>query len=346
MTDIKSLAKKSVNGQQPTKQGTIATIKSLLNTETYKKRFEEIMGNRASQFTASIVSLVSSDVKFNQVEPNTIIASAIIAATLDLPINPQLAYAHIIPYKDKATFQMGWRAYKQLAIRTGLYKYINSTDVREGELLKRNRLTGEVILEFIDDTEQREELPVIGYVNFFQLLTGYESTLYMSMNELLAHAKKYSKLYQVDLRKKSKLSKWSIPDELPFMCLKTVTKLNLSNNGILSVEMQKAKIADDAVVDEAGEPIEYPDNADGKEIVSDYEEEKEINWENPASIENAINNIFDKEKDSQENIKSLNAFLKENKSRIEAFSGSEEELIKNAIKEFEKRALSTRGIIK
>jgi recombination protein RecT len=283
------------------------------------------MGQRAPQFMASIVSLVSSDTKFNDVEPNTIIASAIIAVTLDLPINPQLGYAHIIPYGGKATFQMGWRAYKQLAIRTGLYRFINSTDVREGELKSRNRLTGEVILDFVEDTEERDKLPVVGYVNFFELTTGYRSALYMSMNELLAHAKKYSKLYQVDLRKKSQLSKWSIAEELPFMCLKTVTKLNLSNNGILSVEMQKAKIADDAVVDEGGNPTEYPDNPSG-EVDASYEEdneEQQINWESHISVLAAIENIKDADK--------CLAFEKNNQARIGQIGGKEGETIEAAM---------------
>lgn len=323
--EMKNLAKQSANNQQLAKQGTLSVVKNLLKSEAIRKKFEDILKDRAPQFTASIVGLISSSTNFSNVNPETIISASLVAATFDLPINPQLGYAHIVPYGDKASFQMGWKGYKQLAIRTGLYSTINSTDIREGELGKRNRLTGDIELSFIENVEERENAKIIGYANYFRLTTGYQSILYMSIEELLAHAKKYSKLYQVDLRKKTKLSKWSIEEERPFMCLKTVTKLNLSNNGILSIEMQKAKIADEAVVDENGEPTEYPDSTSG-EIPSSFEEIKDLTpeeWENPQMIIQKIESFAD----SKEFIE----FLKTNEQRIDSISGKDGELIKAVI---------------
>jgi recombination protein RecT len=322
--EMKDLAKQSANNQQLAKQGTLSVVKNLLKSEAIKKKFEDILKDRAPQFTASIVGLISSSTNFSNVNPETIISAALVAATFDLPINPQLGYAHIVPYGDKASFQMGWKGYKQLAIRTGLYSTINSTDIREGELGKRNRLTGDIELNFIENAEERENAKIIGYANYFRLTTGYQSILYMSIEELLAHAKKYSKLYQLDLRKKTKLSKWSIPEELPSMCLKTVTKLNLSNNGILSIEMQKAKIADEAVVDEDGEPTEYPDSTNG--IEASYEEVKELTpeeWENPQMIIQKIESFTD--------LKEFVEFLKTNEQRIDSISGKDGELIKAVV---------------
>ena len=320
--EIKKDAIISANKQNMAKQGTLAQLKGLLDSEQYKKRIEEIMRERAPQFVASILALASSSTSFNDVDPKTIIASAMIAGTLDLPINPQLGYAHIIPYAGKATFQLGWRAYKQLAIRTSLYAFINSTDVREGELKSRNRLTGQVVLDFIEDTEEREKKKVVGYVNYFKLLTGYESTLYMSMEELFAHAKKYSKLYQSDLRKKKQESKWSLESDLPFMCLKTVTKLNLSNNGILSVEMQKAKISDEAVLNESGEVVDYPDSTIN-EIPADIEkaptELTPEDWENISKVVAKIETF--------ENLAEFDSFCKANKQRLDSFGGKDAELL-------------------
>jgi recombination protein RecT len=321
---IKDDAVVSAGKQNMARQGTLAQLKGLLDSEQYKKRIEEIMRERAPQFVASILALASSSTSFNDVDPKTIIASAMIAGTLDLPINPQLGYAHIIPYAGKATFQLGWRAYKQLAIRTSLYAFINSTDVREGELKSRNRLTGQVVLDFIEDTEEREKKKVIGYVNYFKLLTGYESTLYMSMEELFAHAKKYSKLYQSDLRKKKQESKWSLESDLPFMCLKTVTKLNLSNNGILSVEMQKAKISDEAVLNESLEVENYPDAPEEikGEIPSSFEAVKDLtpqDWENVSKVAEKL--------ESFTVLAEFDEFCKSNHQRIESFGGKDKELI-------------------
>ena len=331
--EMKEEAKTSLQKQQPAKMGTLAMIKGLISNDSLKKRFEDVLGKSAPQFLASITSLVSSSTNFNDVDPNTIIASAMIAATLNLPINPQLAYAYIIPYAGKATFQMGWKGYKQLAIRTGLYAFINSTDVREGELKARNRLTGQVIIEFDATDEIREAKKVIGYANYFKLLTGYESTLYMSIDELLGHAKKYSKLYQYDLKKGKKDSKWSIESELPFMCLKTVTKLNLSNNGILSVEMQKAKISDDAVLNEEGEVVEYPDSAEIKtESSSKIDPSFEVEqWETPAWIIEQIQKT--------QSMEELSNLISEHSSQIECIGGKEGELIQK-VKEDQAKKLS------
>jgi recombination protein RecT len=332
--EMKEAAKTSLQKQEPQKLGTIAVLKNLLNTDQYKKRFDEIIGQRAPQFMASIINLVSSNTNFNGVDPNTVISSALIAATLDLPINPQLGYAHIIPYAGKATFQLGWRAYKQLAIRTSLYAFINSTDVREGELRSRNRLSGQVVIEFIEEVEERENKKVIGYVNYFKLLTGYESTLYMSMEELFAHAKKYSKLYQNDLRKNKKESKWSIESELPFMCLKTVTKLNLSNNGILSVEMQKAKTSDEAILDNDLEPVSYPEGG-GNEIQTNFEKElSPEDWENPTKIIEKIESFTD--------VYEFQEFLEYNERKLDAIGGKDKDLIDAVIKSQDEK-LKTAG---
>jgi recombination protein RecT len=137
------------------------------------------------------VSLVSSKTNYRDVDPNSVIASAMIAATLDLPINPNLGFAYIIPYSKVAQFQMGYKGYIQLALRSGQYKSINATEIHEGELISRNRITGEIII----DEDQKKSDKIIGYVSYFRLMNGFEKTLYMTVDEVTSHGKKYSKSY-------------------------------------------------------------------------------------------------------------------------------------------------------
>jgi recombination protein RecT len=159
-----------------------------------------------------------------------------VAATLDLPINQNLGFAYIIPYGTEATFQLGYKGFIQLAQRTGLYKTINAAEVYEGEIKYRNRITGEIEFDFEGKTSDK----IIGYVSYFKLINGFERFLYMTVDDVKKHAKKFSKTYGRNG------SIWTT--EFDAMALKTVTKLNLSKYGVLSIEMQKALETDSAVI--------------------------------------------------------------------------------------------------
>jgi len=144
---LSSLAKQGENQKLPiTRQTTLAVVKGLIGKDEVKKRFEEIMGQKAGGFIASITSLVSSSTNFDGVDGNTVISSAIVAATLDLPINPNLGFAWIIPYWDNkkkikvAQFQIGYKGFIQLAMRSSHYKTINVAEVYEGDILDENGL--------------------------------------------------------------------------------------------------------------------------------------------------------------------------------------------------------------
>ena len=172
-------------------------------------------------------------------------------------------YENIIAYKNKdkteAQFQMGYKGYKQLAIRTGLFKYLHATDVREGEVEIYDRLSGEISFKWIQNAEERESKKVIGYVSYFELTTGFKSTFYMSYDQIHKHAKKYSQSFKSSNKWVVDNSRWSL--DFDSMALKTVTKLNLSKNAPLSVDMQKAIQADQAVIKETEEgQFEYVDN--------------------------------------------------------------------------------------
>jgi recombination protein RecT len=309
-TSIQKAANNSLQ-KQDVKVTTLQVVKGILSAENIKKRFEEILGKNSAGFTASITSLVSGSTNFSDVEPNSIVASAFIAATLKLPINPNLGFAYILPYNDRkkgkvAQFQMGYKGFVQLALRTGQYRTINATEVYEGELVEFNRLMGTVII----DQSKRLSDKIIGYASYFQLINGFEKYLYMSVEEINKHAKKYSKSFDSDY------GLWKNNPHV--MSLKTVLKLLLSKYGILSIEMETALQSDQAsatVKPEDGEiTYEYVDNDDEHPV---------NNYENPAYILQKISEIT--------NPIELEAWESKHKKDIQAIGGKEGEEIQAAI---------------
>lgn len=202
-------------------------IRNLVATEKVRQRFDEVLGKRAAAFISSIVSAVSMNPKLAEAEPMSVVSSAMIAATLDLPINASLGMSYIVPYKGVATFQIGWKGIVQLALRSGQYKTINATAIYEGQVKRHNQFTGE--MEFNDE---RTSEKVIGYLLFFKLLNGFEKYHYWTKEQCEAHGKRYSATY------KSGFGPWK--EMFDEMALKTVVKLGLLKYGILSVNMQEA----------------------------------------------------------------------------------------------------------
>lgn len=212
-------------------------LKTLLATPTMQKRFEEVLKNRAPQFTSSILNLANSDQNLKKCEPTSVVMSAMVAATLDLPIDKNLGYAWIVPYGNRASFQLGYKGFIQLALRTGQYKAINAVPVHEGELIEFNPLTEEIKLDF---TAKKSDV-VIGYAGFFELLNGFKKSVYWTMAEIEAHRKKFSKTAMV----------WN--SDFDAMATKTVIKNMLSKWGILSIDMQTAMKTDENEVREVKE---------------------------------------------------------------------------------------------
>ena len=164
--------------------------------------------------------------------------NAMNATSLNLPLNKNLGYAYVIPYKGIPSFQIGYKGFIQLAIRTGLYETINATGIREGEIT-RNKITGEITFH-----KDNPEGKVIGYLAYLKLTTGFTASLYMSEAEIEAHAMRFSKMYQYDKKKKSRISKWSDPDARPKMAMKTVLKGLLGTYGLMTTDMVKAYTSD------------------------------------------------------------------------------------------------------
>lgn len=219
-----------------------ALVNDLLDRDGMRKRFDELLGKRSPQFISSIVSMVNADKNLQQAfyeSPMTVIQSSLKAAMFDLPIDPSLGYAYIVPFKNykkdigskkmEATFILGWKGMHQLALRTGAYKTINVVDVREGELKSYNRLTEEVDIDFVEDEDAREALPVIGYVGYYRLINGAEKTVYMSVKAITAHEKKF---------RKGEYQGKGWRDDWDAMARKTVYRILIGKWGVMSIDYQ------------------------------------------------------------------------------------------------------------
>jgi recombination protein RecT len=241
----------------------------LENTRT-QEYLTNVLGEKKQTFVSNMVALVSSNKALSECDPSTIMFSCLKATALGLAIDPSLGLAWVLPYRDNknnttvATFQLGAKAYTQLALRTAQYKKINVRDVREGEIVGEDFVSGE--MQFKKLEKDREKAPIVGYVAMFELINGFSKQLYMSIEEIDAHAKRFSQTY----RKGYGL--WADKDMRPKMAEKTVLKLLLSKWGVLSVEMEQAIKSDSAVLGE-NNSVRYVDN-----------EEDAINLEKAADV--------------------------------------------------------------
>ena len=259
------------------KQAGTPAIKQMFEKDNVQQRFKQMLGEKANSFLVSVLNVVRSSDQLSQAEPDSVRDAAAIAATLDLPIDPNLGMAYIIPYKDGKTgktyanFQMGYKGFIQLAQRSGQLKTISATPVRDGQIVKNDPLRG---YEF--DFTQGQDGKIVGYAAYMALLNGFEKTLYMSVDEIKKHASAYSKTY------KSQYGQWS--QNFDGMAMKTVLKLLLSKYAPLSVDMQQAVKTDQAVVnDYEGNQIEYPDNGQDphEEAIENQENAQELSLNEP-----------------------------------------------------------------
>lgn len=234
------------------------TLKSLLSTPTMQAKFNEVLDSKSSGFMASLLNLVNGDPNLAEAEPMSVITSAMVAATLDLPIDKNLGYAYLVPFRDwkknnvkVAQFQLGYKGYIQLAQRSGQYKALNVTPIYEGELISWNRLTEEIEL----DMDKKNSDEVVGYVGYFKLLNGFEKTVYWTKQEMEAHRIKHNKA-----KDKTKLANVWLSDYDAMAC-KTVLRGLLSKWGILSIEMQTAEINDGKAATIDGNMIDIPEES-------------------------------------------------------------------------------------
>jgi len=307
MDTTNKLAKKNNNGTVGQ-----ATLKSMINDERTKNKFKEMLGNKAAGFLTSLMNTTNGNAQLQQADPNSILKAGAIAATLDLPIDPNLGFAYIVPYKNtvkdkfgnvvetrnEAQFQMGWKGFYQLAMRTGQYKRISVTGLYEGQFEGYDPITDELIYNLENKTSDE----ITHYIAYFKTLNGFEKYFVMSKEEIELHAKKFSKTYSY------KSSSWKT--NFDAMAKKTVLKLLLSKFGILSIEMQTAQKADQAVIkdfDKNNIEVEYVDNPENAPDTSE-------NYENKKDVQEAeeVNNNTETSEEAKEDKEMQDSFNSEN----------------------------------
>lgn len=215
----------SAGGQMPATTKKIDVLKNMLSAPSVVEQFKNALAKNSSTFIASIIDLYNSDSNLQLCEPKAVVMEALKAAVLKLPINKALGYAYIIPYNNskkdpktggyvkvmEPTFQLGYKGYIQLAERSNQYRTINADVVYEGELRKVNKLTGEIAFDG-DKTSDK----VVGYFCYFELLNGFSKTLYMTVEQMATHAKRYSK----GLKKETTVESLMSLANLPFQRIK------------------------------------------------------------------------------------------------------------------------------
>lgn len=247
-------------------KNTQLATKNFFQKDSVMKKFEELLGEKSKGFVSSVLQVVSGNNYLAKAEPSTVYSAAMMAAVLDLPINNNLGYAYIVPYKNQAQFQMGYRGFIQLALRTGRYETMNVIDVYEEQFESWHPLTEDLKINFGNPGKK-----VIGYAAHFKLHDGFKKTIYWTKEEVTAHAKRYSQSYG------KKTAPWTTHfDE---MARKTVLKYALNKFGILSIEMQKAVVADQGVIVDAESAtidVDYVDGAPEELSKEEVDEKKEV----------------------------------------------------------------------
>jgi len=257
-------------------QGNLPAIKAISQSPAMIKRLNDLSVDSAS-FMASVLSICTDNKQLVNCDANSIWAAAIKAAVLNLPIDKELGCAYLVPYKGQAQFQLGWRGFVQLALRSKEYKSIRATPVYTDEIDSYNPVSGEFtfVKGFKSTSERFTGGQPFGYYAKITLISGYEATGFMTYDQVENHAKKYSQAYKYDLSKRYKSSPWSTGRDA--MGNKTVLKMLLKNYGPLSIEMQKALVSDneDEVLPEIEDipeaKVEVPKTQEVKQPIEDEE---------------------------------------------------------------------------
>lgn len=233
----------------------------MTSTAVQKKVNEVVGGERGQRFISSIVSAVTTNPLLKECTNESIFSGALLGESLNLSPSPQLGLFYLVPFNDKergkvAQFQLGFRGYINLAIRTGQYKDIDTIEIREGEYLGRDKESGKQKFEFIEDENERESKPIIGYMAYFEMINGFTKKIYWTKEKMEAHALKYSQAYKKDKTKKTSYSFWT--NNFDEMAFKTLLRQLISKWGVMSIDMQTAFEKDMAVIKENGD-FDYVD---------------------------------------------------------------------------------------
>ena len=262
------------NEIQKTSNANKMTFSAFMTSNAISNKVNQIIGDERTgkRFIASIISAVSNNPQLKECDNSSILSGALLGESLGLSPSPQLGNYYLVPFKDKnkgmvATFQLGYKGYIQLAIRSGQYKKLNVLAIKEGELIKYDPLEEELEVKLIENETEREKAKTIGYYAMFEYVNGFKKTMYWSKEKMEAHALKYSMGY----RAKKGYTFWE--KDFDGMAYKTMLRQLISKWGIMSIEMQNAYEGDMAYIKDDGTK-EYVDN-----------KEEEVSFEDTTVIE-------------------------------------------------------------
>lgn len=247
-----------------------------IQSDAYKKLINNTLGDpkRSAKFIASISSAVATNPSLQKCDAGSILSGALLGEALNLSPSPQLGQFYLVPYDKKeynqqtkkweivssnAQFQLGYKGYIQLALRSGQYRDLDVLDIREGEFLGRDKFTGKYKFEFIEDEIKRESKAIIGYMAYFEDISGFKKTIYWTKEKMQKHAVEYSQAYASDIKKKTNYSFWS--KDFDGMAFKTMLRQLISKWCQMSIEFQEAFLKDQTVINTDGS-YDYVDNSE------------------------------------------------------------------------------------
>lgn len=283
-----------------------------LKNDAVKNQINGVIGGKNGQrFISSIVSAVGNNPTLQECENSSIVSAALLGESLNLSPSPQLGQYYMVPFKDNkagikvAQFQLGYKGYIQLAIRSGQYKKLNVLAIKKGELIRFDPLNEDIEVNLIADENEREKAETIGYYAMFEYTNGFKKAMYWSKEKMKAHAIKYSQGYAADIKEGTKWTFWS--KDFDGMAYKTMLRQIISKWGIMSIDMQRAIDSDMAVINEDGtrtyvdnEPVEQQEyeevsvSEENQEIVQEQTQSSNVTVETPTD-NTTTNNIEEKD---------------------------------------------------
>ena len=280
------------NAIVPTKK----TFSTFITNDAVKNKINAMMSSKDGiRFITNLVSAVSNNPSLAECEHSTILAAALIGESLKLSPSTQLGQFYLVPYNDTkngrktAQFQIGYKGYIQLAMRSGQYRDLDVMEVREGEYKGKDSFTGKPRIEFIEDDNERIKLPIIGYFAYFELTNGFRKSLYWTKEKMKDHALTYSQAYKTDVKKGWNMSFWS--KSFDDMAFKTMLRQLISKWGIMSIEFQTAIEKDMAVIKDDGQPV-YVDNQESEPITIPQTSQIATTADEVSEIKTNNDNIF------------------------------------------------------
>ena len=275
----------------------------IIKSDTYQNLIKQTLGDpkKAERYTAAIMSAVATNPQLQNCEAKTILSGSLLAESLNLAHSPQLGQYYLVPFKAKAkngipehfdaTFILGYKGYLQLAVRSGNYKKINVMEIKEGELISYNPFDEEIVLNPIQDVDEREKTPTIGYYAMFEYVNGFKKVIYWSKAQMLAHADKYSPAF--NKASYEKLLNGEIPGrdlwkyssfwykDFDSMAKKTMLRQLISKWGVMSTDMVQALDTDNSVIkiDKGNFTADIPESENLFDDNSDTAETLEIDTE-------------------------------------------------------------------